>query len=129
MSLDTELGLETTLEVRDVALAVVTSVGGVADLVEHHATGEEQDGEDSTGAPKVTVGGDEGNPVPELVHSSKETHDGDEGDGGRENGERSRERGVRATWSMLNNPTVDGLGSRFAVKYVREERSVHSVLV
>lgn len=122
MSLNAELGLETTLEVRDVTAAIVTSVGRVANLVEHHTAGEEQNGNDGASAPEIAVGSHGGDVVPKLVDGGGNTQDRDESNRSRENGERSRKGGVRSTGSVPDDPSVDGLGSGFAANmHVRRE--------
>jgi hypothetical protein len=49
------LVLETTGKVRDSALAVACNVGDLADVVEHVATGEEQDSDQTDGGPEVAA--------------------------------------------------------------------------
>lgn len=55
LSLETELVLETTGEVGNTALAVACNVGDLADVVEHVATGEEQDGDQADCGPEVAA--------------------------------------------------------------------------
>jgi hypothetical protein len=55
LSLETELVLETAGEVGETTLAVVASVGHLADVVEHVAAGEEQDKDQADGGPQVAV--------------------------------------------------------------------------
>ena len=55
MSLETELVLETAGEVGETTLAIVASVGHLADVVEHVSTGEEQDKDQADGGPQVAV--------------------------------------------------------------------------
>lgn len=55
LSLKTELVLETTGKVGDSALAVACDVGDLADVVEHVATGEEEDGDQADGGPEVAA--------------------------------------------------------------------------
>jgi hypothetical protein len=49
------LVLETAGEVGETTLAIVTSVGHLADVVEHVSTGEKQDGDQADGSPEVAV--------------------------------------------------------------------------
>jgi hypothetical protein len=55
LSLETKLVLETTGKVRDSALAVACNVRNLADVVEHVATGEEEDGDQADGGPEVAA--------------------------------------------------------------------------
>lgn len=55
LSLETELVLETTGKVGDSALAVACNVGDLADVVEHVATGEEEDSDQADGGPEVAA--------------------------------------------------------------------------
>lgn len=55
MSFETELVLEATSEVGNTALAVACNVRDLADVVEHVATGEEQDGDQADCGPEVAA--------------------------------------------------------------------------
>ena len=55
LSLKTELVLEATSEVADTTLAVGLNIGDLADVVEHVATGEEEDGDQADGCPEVAA--------------------------------------------------------------------------
>jgi hypothetical protein len=55
LRLETELVLETAGEVGETALAVVASVGHLADVVEHVSAGEKQDKNQADGGPQVAV--------------------------------------------------------------------------
>ena len=55
LSLKTKLVLETTGKVGDSALAVACNVRDLADVVEHVATGEEQDSNQTDGSPEIAA--------------------------------------------------------------------------
>jgi hypothetical protein len=55
LSLETKLVLETTGKVRDSTLAVACNVRNLADVVEHVAAGEEEDGDQTDGGPEVAA--------------------------------------------------------------------------
>jgi hypothetical protein len=109
LSLETELVLETASKVRDTTLAVACNVRDLADVVEHVATGEEKDSDQTEGGPEVAALED----GEDVGGSDGESGDGSEdGYGGGDDldvvdwtGEgRSRAR------DMASEPGVDGLG-------------------
>jgi len=110
LSLETELVLESTGEVGNTALAVACNVGDLADVVEHVATGEEQDGDQADCGPEVAALDDR----EDVRESYGASGDGSEdGYGGGDDldivdGTNDRRSG---TCDMASEPGVDGFGS------------------
>lgn len=55
LRLQTELALEAAGKVGDATAAIASNIGHVADVVEHVAAGEEQDGNHGAGGPEIAV--------------------------------------------------------------------------
>ena len=110
LSLETELVLETTSKVGDSALAVACNVGDLADVVEHVATGEEQDSNQTDGSPEIAALED----GKDIGSSNGES--GDRSEDGYGSGDdldvvdRTGDSGSRAS-DMASEPGMDGLGS------------------
>ena len=110
LCLETELVLEATGEVGETTLAVVTSVGHLADVVEHVSAGEEQNGDQADGGPEVAVLNDRQNV---RCGDCKEGEDTD--DSGRYGDDLhvvdwALDGWVRRVGEMAAEPCVDGFG-------------------
>ena len=110
MSLKTELILEAASEVSEAALAVVASVGHLADVVEHVSAGEEQDHDQADGGPEVAVLEDGRDVGPS---NSEECEDADDGRCDSDNldiVDRALDRRVGRVGKVTAQPRVNGLG-------------------
>ena len=110
MCLETELVLEAAGEVGETTLAIVTSVGHLADVVEHVSAGEEQNGDQADGGPEVAVLNDRQNV---RCGDCKEGEDTD--DSGRYGDDLhvvdwALDGWVRRVGEMAAEPCVDGFG-------------------
>lgn len=110
LCLETELVLETAGEVGETTLAIVTSVGHLADVVEHVSAGEEQDKNQADGGPQVAVlddGKDVGRSDSEEGNDTNDSScDGDNLD----IVDRTLDRWVRGVGKMAAKPRVHRLG-------------------
>lgn len=109
MSLKTELVLETAGEVGETALAIVSSVGHLADVVEHVSASEEQDENQADGGPQVAVlddgkdvGRSDGEESEDADDSSCDSNDLDIVD-------RTLDRWVRGVGKVTAQPRVNRL--------------------
>ena len=110
MSLKTELVLEAASEVSEAALAVVASVGHLADVVEHVSAGEEQDENQADGSPQVAVLNDGKNVWRSDSEEGEDTDDsGCDGDD-LEIVDRTLDRWVRGVGKVTAQPSVNRLG-------------------
>lgn len=109
LCLEAELVLETAGEVGETALAIVTSVGHLADVVEHVSAGEEQDKDQADSGPQVAVL-DDGKDVGRS--DGKECDDTDDGSCNGDNLDiidRTLDRWMRGVGKVTAQPRVDRL--------------------
>ena len=110
LSLKTELVLETTGKVRNPALSVACNVGDLADVVEHVATGEEQDSNQTDGSPEIAALEDGKDIGSSNGESGDRSEDGYGGGDDLDVVDRTGEGRSRAC-DMASEPGVNGLGS------------------
>jgi hypothetical protein len=108
LGLKTKLVLETTGKVGDTALAVACNVGDLADVVEHVATGEEEDSDQADGGPEVAALKDGKDVGSSNSESSDRAENGYGGGDDLDVVDRTRDGGSRAS-DMASEPGVDGL--------------------
>lgn len=103
--------LEATCKVADTALAVASDVGNLADVVEHVAAREEEDGDQADGGPDIAVLDDGKNVGP----GDKGDSDGSEGHSRASNPphpvDRALNRRVRTIRDVSRDPSMNLLGS------------------
>jgi hypothetical protein len=109
LSLETKLVLEATGKVGDSTLAVACNVRDLADVVEHVATGEEEDSDQAEGGPEVAALEDGEGVGSSDGEGGDRTQDGYGGGDDFDVVDGTGERGSRAC-DMASEPGVDGLG-------------------
>jgi hypothetical protein len=101
------LVLETAGEVGETTLAIVTSVGHLADVVEHVSTGEEQDKNQADGGPQVAVLDDRKDVGRSDGEEGEDTNDGGCNSNNLDIVDRTLDRWVRGVGKVTAQPRMD----------------------
>jgi len=107
LCLETELVLEATGEVVQTALAIVTSVGHLADVVEHVTAGEEKDENQADGGPQVAVLNDGKNVGRGDSQEGEDTDDGSRDSDDLDIVDRALDRWVRRIGKVTAQPCMN----------------------
>lgn len=110
LCLETELVLETAGKVGETTLAIVTSVGHLANVVEHVSAGEEQDENQADGGPQVAVLDDGKNVGRSDCEEGDDTNDSSGNSDDLDIVDRALDRWVRGIGKVTAKPRVDRLG-------------------
>lgn len=108
------LALESTRNVGNVTPTIVSSIGYVADRVEHVARGVDQNEADTEECQNLAVRNNRLNVRPDGDHRRNSTHDGDNRSDNLEPFGRPVNRRVGPTRCLTSNPCLNRLRARFS---------------